>query len=84
MLGTPRPTIADEVGGGKALSADPGITIIPRDVVGLKVSAYNELADGVGAVLVDMTDLVTESAVATKEAKAVVRGRGHVSCNAEE
>ena len=84
VLGKARPAITDEVGSGKAISAHPGITIIPHDAIGLKVGADEELADGVGIIFVEMTDLVTKPAVGAKEAKTVVRSHGHVSCDAHE
>ena len=84
MLGNARPAITDDVGRGETISANPCIAIIPFDAIGLKVGADDELADGVCTIFVEMADLVAESAVGAKEAKAVVRGVGHVTCNAHE
>ena len=80
MHGSPKPSLAYGVRGGEALSSDPCITNNPLDAVGLKVVANYERADGVGTVLVIVADLVAESAVWNKKAKAVMRRGGYVPC----
>ena len=48
--------------------------------------ADNEFADGsvVSAVFAEMAEPVCKPAIGAKQAKAVVRGVGHVTCNAHE
>ena len=52
------------------------------DAVGLEVVANSERADGVGAVLVNVADPVTEFAMWNKNAITLVCCGGYVACDA--